>query len=225
MCSAVDVKSVSRQTSRVGQLPPVNLCSFRSSAYSFSLPQNMTPHQLLDLYTPRLFARSAVDAASAQLADTNRDAYGDLPSDPIVVIDGHWCPFSLEDTAKKGHRRYKLRDPYAWESVSDADAFLIPQWLLQAIGGDPVRCTKRDDGRGTLLSNDHVFGLVHASRLALLCRLARLSTCFSKALVLHFFRCKDLPLPAGMGQKACRLCVRQKIVVVFPIPHCNSRGR
>lgn len=116
---------------------------------------------------PRLLVRSAVDAALAQLIDTDRDGYGDFSSDPIVLIDGHWCPFSLESTTKKGDGHYRLRDPYAWESVSDAEAFLIPQWLSEAVGGDPVRCTKPDDRRGTSLFYDHVFGVVHASRLLL----------------------------------------------------------
>lgn len=95
--------------------------------------------------------RSAVDAvvlglletAIEQLRDGKKEAQGDFqsPIAPIVVIDGHWCPLSLDEKAQRGNGRYTLREPYAWGSISGVDAFLLPQWLSEAVGGEPVRRT------------------------------------------------------------------------------------
>lgn len=135
-----------------------NKVMFRPVPYVASQPSRITLPQLdydAALTLASTINRSAVDAAVLglletaieKLRDSKKETQGVFqnPSAPIVVIDGHWCPLSLDEKAQRGNGRYTLRIPYAGASNSGVDVYLLPQWLSDVVGGGPVSRTNYDN--------------------------------------------------------------------------------
>lgn len=72
---------------------------------------------------------------------------GDVEEDaaaPLVLLSGHVCALSSSTTKAQqlgDGGGLTLKQPYAWQSDSEASAYLLPRWLWHAVEGETVSTT------------------------------------------------------------------------------------
>lgn len=65
---------------------------------------------------------------------------------PLILLNGHVCTIlslgkpSVGGLGSEG-ADFLLQEPYAWESDEEAEGFVLPPWMWDAVGGEMVsRC-------------------------------------------------------------------------------------